>query len=461
MSSSYLKFYKKKHFCSGLFNNILFSLLIFSALTCIFLIFLIAWVRVPFQDDFWFSHELSNTGYIEWAVNRYLTFDGRHLTFVGAIQALSIKYLNHSFGLYLYISIFLFSIYFFISRYFEKQRVLNVIILTIFVFISLIFSFKSHVVQTVFWKVGGIYVVSLSFFILWATFLINDRLKSNTTIVFFYFLSFTVGASTQNLAIPMLFIILFIFFKNYCETKSISKKLVISSLLVIAGLAFISFAPGNRGLNNDLTNVNFNLLRLFDVFIFYMSISKHILFSLVILPFVALITIGLSQKINGIIIIMFFGAAIASCIPFALVDGFLSNRTAIYFQFFLIIGGISLLNNIIIRFYNPKYNNAIIAVNLFIFGLAIPFILIKNILIGYDIKQRYYERMAVISASTEKFVEVEQIEIKIMNTTFLVYFSDINEDVSSFPNLYKAQYFGLDSIKALPVLKTNEIKSEE
>lgn len=424
------------------FNVLYFTFLMSSIIA----IALICFNKFIYTDDMAFIMELGDNNVFNWAWDRYFNWDGRHLTPWGILQAFNIKYLHHTVILLMYFTAFCSAILLMVKMEFNKtMSKLKNITFYLLIVISFFFMFKAHITQTLFWAVGGFYSVMLLGITVWLYFF-NKNLTTNKTL--FYIYSFFIGASTQNITAPLLFIIIAHFIFNNKYNK---KHLMLTFIAVLAGGLFITLAPGNANravINHESLSI-IAVIKNFGITTFqFLLISKALL---LLTPYISIYAHSnnfITKNTQSSHILVLFGAALASVAPFALVTGVAANRTAIYFQFFLAFALIHLWIKIF-QYLKTKgitlrvikqVNSAV----LIVFLTAVP---ILNFINSFEIKEKNNKRIEIVKANRGNDLILEPIAPTIKTTNFLTFFNDISTDPDWWSNKAFAAYYNLKSVK--------------
>lgn len=393
-----------------------------------------------------FIMQLGDDNIFKWAWDRYFNWDGRHLTPWGILQAFNIKYLHHTVTLLLYFTAFCSAILLMVKMEFDKTKSkLKDYIFYLLIVISFFFMFKAHITQTLFWAVGGFYSVMLLGMTVWL-FYFYKNLQTNNTL--FYIYSFFIGASTQNITAPLLFIIIAHFIFNNKYNK---KHLIFTFIAVLAGGLFITLAPGNTSravIHHESLSI-IAIIKNFGVTTFqFLLISKALLLLTPLLALYAYSNNYITKKTQPGHILILFGAALASVAPFALVTGVAANRTAIYFQFFLAFALIHLWIKVFqylkIKGITLRVIKQVNSVVLIAFLTIIPII---NFINSFEIKEKNNKRIEVIKANSGNDLILEPIAPTIKTTNFLTFFNDITTDPDWWANKTFAAYYNLKSVK--------------
>jgi hypothetical protein len=416
--------------------------------------FLLSFNKFAWADDFAFQIMLSNQNLFEWAWERYLSFDGRHLTIWGIIQGFNIKYLPLQLTIAIYFLAFAFGIgitlklLFFADNIFKINTFISILAITL----SFLIIFRAHAFETIYWAVGGMYSLMLLGFALWWYLFTKTETLPNSTIdkTAFFVLSFLIGSSTQNLAAAILFILIYIFFT---DKKRAKKPLIIAFLLVTAGALFISLAPGNTSRGFDVSAMDFSVIELINNFVVviikYLKLSRS---SIVITFSIALLLFKLgtlpNSKNNLKKVLLFLGAALATALPFVILPvGLISNRTAIYFQFFFSLSLIFFYLFIIQCITKKKViPRVLFQLNAALIIGCVSIVPILNFANSFKLKHEYQNRKSIIIHNSEKSdLSIPLIKPSLHISNYLNYFKDITDDPEFWRNQAFAEYYGYKS----------------
>lgn len=413
--------------------------------------FLLSFNKFAWADDYSFQMMLKNNNLFEWAWERYLTFDGRHLTIWGLIQGFNIKYLPLQLTIALYFIVFAFGIAIIFKQLFftnitNKQ---NAIISILTIILSFLIIYRAHAFETIYWSVGGLYSLILGGFACW--FYLLGKIEFTKERYFFkmafYILSLLIGSSTQNLSVAILFILLF---KIIIEKKWKNSQLQIGFLLVLAGTLIISLAPGNTSRGLNVNSIDFSILGLINNFtslnIQYINLSR----SSIIISFPIALLLYKSGNIsnsknNFKNAILFLGAALSTVLPFIILpEGLASNRTAIYFQLFFSLSLIYFYL-IIIQYITNKIalHKLFYQLNAGLIITCVSIVPVFNFVNSFKLKNEYKNReMMIINNSDKSTLSISIIRPSLDIYNYLNYFKDITEDPNFWRNQAFAEYYG-------------------
>ena len=352
----------------------------------------------------------------------------------------------------------------------SKYRILEskkIIIFTLSIILIFWLSCYKNISETIYWATGGVYTLNLFLSLLWIVFFNNIYEKKNKIIVKIFFLvfSFFVGATTQNLTIPLL---LFIFFTTLIDFLSNKTKLlfynILVSLFLIIGLIYITFAPGNiyRIRKTGNGKLDLNLLQIIKNF--YILIVRH--FNLIIpliLIFVFIIiylntykNVAIHNKdyknlsfINTLIKYKWLFISLSSIFTFTVNKNLASPRTSIYFICFLLIFMyINILN--FLKLNNSfKINNLTVNIFLFIISISGISFSLYNLQKGKELKNKMVFRENLFSKSKNKVVEVKLINPHLKSYCFN--FTDFSMENNPKFNWIKDTYIDYYKLKDIIV----------
>ena len=303
-------------------------------------------------DDYAILNEVENLGLYKRCLNGYYNWDGRYLTIGAFLQGFFLKYLPVRIVTLIWSLLFLLSGYF-ISLFIEKElslnfktKISNRIFFRTFIIILFCFVSSSHFSQTVHWATGGVYTFNLFIGSLWLYF--NNKRNGN----FFYYLSVVIltlllSTSTQNLLLPLM---VYIIIKIVFDSKNNLKLNLFLLTIMICGFSIINFAPGNTirlGEINDNLLTNFSFIKLLKYIVkfsfLYTKYSIFLIFSMLFLFFAFNKKIQFHFLKNSKAIKYYFTnyqfllIAFISIVPFIVLPSLASERTSIYFLFFIFI----------------------------------------------------------------------------------------------------------------------------
>lgn len=295
-------------------------------------------------DYFGFSAALKENKITDYLWNGYLKWDGRFLSLSALIQCFLVLYFPHVIIVLFYSALFLIN-GLLIGKILDIQiKGEKRILLHILIIISLFYGFYSHISETVFWAVGGVYTLHLFFgliLILYLKYGSKQFVKYDLGIV--VLLSLISGSTSQNFS-PALIIYL-AYFLIFIPRESDKNRYWFALGGLLAGLSIISLAPGNFiRANGNESNFNLDVIWLMKLFV---GITlRYLKFSLVLIAFAifsALLMAGRmtytaeSFKKHLKADFVWFLMALATVAPMVFVPSETSLRTSIFFMAFLYV----------------------------------------------------------------------------------------------------------------------------
>lgn len=451
----------------------------------------------PKADDFSRLNEINKLGIVPHVINRYNSWDGRAIS-VGFIQALFLKYLpveiiNVIWSSCLILTAFIsLKIFLYLSKINKKIKTLDYFIGAAIFSSVLWYGFKPHLSDTVYWAIGGIYIMALLFAVIWlylwfTKFSFQQNIRPLHKVLFSLFTVY-VGALTQNLSCALLAYMGIEMIKAVLEKDAIIiKRTILVILLLITGLLIVVVAPGNfirstyglQSFNMNLpvivtnyfkTSAHFTILSLILFVLLFISIPIIVIFSIYSThqKLKKRITISLKRKysisldvitIKQIVVTIlsrfqFFLAAFFSALPFALVPDFNSPRTSIYFMAFMLFWTYfeiipfilkHIMRQTIYETKPPSYRPYVLIT---IFLLGTLSIVITHIINLNRIKKDVLKRENIIKTYSNKNVDVVIYPIDQTKIPFSYRFSDIASDKDNWINQAVAAMYRLKSIRA-------------
>lgn len=441
---------------SKILNQIVFIL----ALISLFSIIGLSFFNWRWCDDFIFEYQISTKGIWGFMIDMYKNWDGRNLTIQSFIHLIFIKYLPHKIVIFIWTLLFIFNNILIISlikkdflKVKEKLKIdiLIALILNIFIFYGL----KTYISEIVFWKVGGVYLIHTLFALLWIHLLL---LEKNNSVLFALF-SIIVGTLSQNLSIPLLFLIIVNFIVSKKENKKPNIKFFLLNLLcIIIGIAFVSFSPGTFIRANSWDNsFNFNIIKIIG---YGIGITKRYFlynwFLFLLSPFVALIfrniytqTTKKIKTIDGVIWIVF---GFVSILPMVLVPNETPTRTSLFFGLFVFVGLTILFYKISYQLEN-KINKNIINSLLLLFLIFHLFSIKNHYKVAINIEKQMKERYKTIEKSkNEEIVYLKPLKFDSEPFSLNISKYDITKDPNFWVNNEWQLYFNKKQI----ILNSNQ-----
>ena len=405
----------------------------------------------PWGDDFCTMFLRSKHSPFSYAMHFYQNRDGRFLTFfMQSLLSFNVKVAKYS--VYIWISFFLLLNYLVLIFLTGKEKAKN---LWAFFFITIIFwiGFRRHIAETVYWSTGGGYVFATWLGLAWIYLYDKLNLDKVKTYLYWGLFSFIAGLTSFSLSPALLTYAFYDRIHAYYLNRDLrvfkDTKFLFSMVLLLAGTVVMVVAPGNFIRAKDPSEP-------FQGFLLWNLIvvnSKFILFGW---PLVFLCAI-FAYQFKDMIKVMntskrwqWFLTALATASPFALLNGFTSPRTAIFFHAFF---SILLISCFKILFDKFSYN---VRVSKF---LSITVVIVFFVMISKD----HYE---AISYSEEYSAQIEQME-KNRGTRKKLYFikkhfepkslriTNFSHEANFSANECAAIYFDLESIQYNIIPKRN------
>ncbi len=407
-------------------------------------------------DDYYLMNDCKNN-ILNHCIANYLEFDGRCLTLGAFLQAFSL--LNFQ----IEVIIFMWSLCFMGSGLlilsiinFDLEISFTISEKYIFtILFALIFWIGSHkhLAETIYWATGGIYSFWLFMAAIWIYFYLQLQKNNFNSIqkIVFLFYSILTAASTQNLTIGLITLVIIYCILNYLSEKKSSNKLnYIILISLIIGLLFIVLAPGNffrmQGVNNSeiadktiLYFLKYNLKNIIRyIYWSFLLLILSITFGGVLFVYFnpnfnfkfERLSLNLKIKNKQFWVIFlentkWFWITASTLTPFIIIPAVVSPRTAIYFMFFLTIFCVSATFNIL-KHYFIKTNNVIQAntnynkCNLLILLLLISILTftIYNLNEGFKLKKAITEREHILKNNPNKVIYMKVIDTKLNTTLF-------------------------------------------
>jgi hypothetical protein len=456
-------------------KRIYFKLLALFALACFCLILLLnVYTFYNGGDDYYFISDLQKVGVLQNCINGYNNWDGRYLALGAFVQGMSLLYLPIELATFFWNLAFLSSgiiLYYVIQLESQKPHLvfnLKPILLFVFPILLWIGSYK-HIAETIYWGTGGVYSFDLLLGAIWVIGFLKFQ-KNNYNLILkiiFILFSLIVGASTQNLAIALITLVLISiiidFLKNNNSKASFNLLLL---LILIIGLLFITLAPGNQLRINEVKKIaKPDLTLLYFAENFARTLFLYLKWSLVLIilsifssfaisfssegeVFFYNLEINLKTKTGWADLIADFKwllVAISTITPFLTIPEVVSPRTAIYFMFFIMIFVILFTSKII------RPAERIIVRDNYWFSKLLFFILIlgifvfasSNFISGKALKKEVLAREIILKKGRNKTVYIKPINPNLNSVCFK--FSDfVNDGTESVASILENQerFFG-------------------
>ena len=418
------------------------------------------------SDDYGFMYNVDKYGVLKYCIDGYFNWDGRFLSLGAFVQCNLIKYLPVEFITFIWSTCFLVSGYIMFKIVCFERKIIfqNKKHLSIFALLLIstlwVLSIK-HISETIYWATGGVYSLQLFLGAIWTYLYVYFEKKQINFVTKVLFLTFSIiqGASTQNLAFPLMTLVFIGILANLEEKTNLSFKILIFIALFF-GLAFISFAPGNslRMLATGLKPINkIGILELFEnLFKVIKTFGIRSVIVIILLIFIALYLKKVNIKsfkfysnkisfIENLVKFKWLLVAISSFFPFVFAPAYLGHRTTIYFIFFLQL--------FLVDFIVSKNNNQfkVLSKN-YLKSIALFFILVLlfvgyNFYKGFQLKSQITERTEILKRSNGKVISIKIIDPKYFSPCYR--FSDYPLDDlknESFIINTQQEYFGIKKI---------------
>ena len=457
-----------KFFAPIIKENKYANILVFLAFSTIVMILLLCINTFYWADDYAFINDLREFGIFQKCIDGYYNWDGRFFTLASFCQ--------HFFLLNFPIQIvtFIWSLCFLTSGFIvfliineeinlkylsAKNRLLSFLLLSIILW----FGAYEHTFETIYWATGGFYSLVLLFGSFWILFFLKFQKNQFSQIskVLFLVFSVIVGASTQNLSIALILLVLITIFVDYKENqKSNFTFNVLVFFAVLFGLIFIVIAPGNwvrLQEVNHLGKTNFSIFNLLKNYFFILMRYCYHSLLLVSIGILAGISIGFVLFKNQIFNINYLKKinfkfdfltlvknlkwlilAISTILPFVFIPNIVSARTEIYFEFFLLIfivsSVIKSLKKIFLDCENDYFNKNILLISYFfilVILISCNVFAIYNFKKGLLLKQIISERETFMKNSENKTIHLKPIDLSLIPQIYQFTDLTLNENESN------------------------------
>lgn len=420
----------------------------------------------PYLDYFYFKGGVEKDGIYQFILTHYFYLDGRFASIPALIQIALIKFLPHTLIISIYALIFLSFSFFFTKSisYFNNNRwTYGLLILII---LSFFYGFHTHIRNTVYWAVGGVYSLHLLFTIIWVLFLdkwLNNKFRSKYHF-FAICLSFIIGGVSQNLfpALIIYYAYLFIIRKDIIIINKIT-----TFIATVTGFIITAIAPGNfRRMDAFEGAIDLSPLNLSSNF-FGITVN-YLNYSFLLFLFIAITAIyhgifikntipnrldNLDNRKHFTISIVFILMAFSTIVPMIIIPKQAAPRTAIFFMLF---NSLALFN--FIAYYTAKYKNKlkvrpIIKTSIPIIALLLHLVIIPRHYISANItykNQKENEEMIMEQIHKgEKNIVIK--EIRTPKATFTTQYTScpLSSDANYFANQQLSLYYNVDAIIAI------------
>jgi len=194
-------------------------------------------------DDFQFESWLQSLEILEVMWNMYNNWDGRALSIFTFLQMLSIKLLPHKVTVLIWTFVYIL----FVGALIKLQKEIKLNLITIgFISVVFFYGFFIHISETVYWAVGGIYILMALFGILWLI-LVNQVFEYQKNIAAFYIISFVTFISTPNLTIPLFsYVIINIIIDMINRNKKNYLHFIYLFFILLFSITIIVVSPGTQ-----------------------------------------------------------------------------------------------------------------------------------------------------------------------------------------------------------------------
>jgi hypothetical protein len=244
-------------------------------------------------DDFSFLNELKKNGVLNNAVIGYNTWDGRFLSLTWLLQQVAFVYCSVQTMVFFWSLCFLLSgflLFYSISNESTIGKISQMKKTFIILFLTLLFWLGSvtHFSQTIYWATGGVYSFNLFIGALWIVLFLKfqkeefNKFQKGLYVLF----SLIVGATTINLAIGLITLVLLTLWIDYLSKNKQKNNFnfMVLALLTI-GFLFILVAPGNFVRAAEINKMNgqnelsWNVIsNYFSVLFLYLKWSSILIF---------------------------------------------------------------------------------------------------------------------------------------------------------------------------------------
>ena len=457
-----------KFFAPIIKENKYANILIFLAFSTIVMVLLLCTNTFYWADDYAFINDLRKFGILQKCIDGYYNWDGRFFTLASFCQHFFLLNFPIQIVTFIWSLCFLtsgFIIFFIINEeinlnnLYEKNRLLSFILFPIILW----FGAYKHTFETIYWATGGYYSLVLLFGSFWILYFLKFQRNQFSRIskVLFLIFSVIVGASTQNLSIALILLVLITIFIDSKENQKPNFTFnILVFFAVLFGLIFIVIAPGNwvrLQEVNHLGKTDFSILNLIKNYFFILiRYSYHSLLLIFIAVFGG-ISIGFVLFKNQVLNVNFIKKinfkfdfltlvknlkwlilALSTILPFVFIPNIVSARTEIYFEFFVLIFIISsvikLLKKVFLSHENHFYakNNALISY-LFVLIILISCntFVIYNFKKGLLLKQIISERETFMENSENKTIHLKPIDLSLIPQIYQFTDLTLNENESN------------------------------
>jgi hypothetical protein len=451
------------------------NIITFLSIISVLLIIGISFLTWRFCDDFRYEKTLSSQGVFHYMYNLYSTFDGRFISIASFIQLSLIKYLDLKVVVFIWALLFTIN-GFLISKIFLDELGYKIILSKwTFLFVSLLtclglfYGFYAHISETVFWAVGGAYMVHMFLGLTWL--IISKKVlrepEKKFNLALFLLYTFIVGMLTQNLVVCL---IVFLFLEiilnfNISERKLLYYRIALIVLLILGAL-IVSLSPGSLYRIKQYKG-SFDTNAIHYLGYFYFTLKVFLRASIVLIPSAIFIGYILVLNVpelfyseeqhykknflNFIRNVKWIIIALSSIVPFLLVPKTVCYRTSLFFQIFLFTGLVLFTINFLrkIHFKNIKIIRKTVNI-LVITGLTVSLLfLIYNYKIGirYQRHMNENDKYLVSMKGSQDTVVVSDLELRYKPFVFNLRDWTLTEDPNTWINKEWSFYYDIQNIR--------------
>lgn len=415
-----------------------------------------------FLDYFFFKGGIEQDGLFKFQLVQYFWWDGRFFTFTALIQSLLIAWAPH----WIIILFYAACLAVVPALFLQYTKLFNIDIKPVsyasayfFLLILFFYGFYSHLAQSLFWAVGGVYMLGLVVFIL---FLLVAETLSEAKLFSWKGLTF-IGVTTiagglgQNVFPGTLLFLVFVLLSKW---KSINKfTFFIGALGHLASMAIVVLSPGNaRRSHFWKSEYEVSLLRLIENFIGvlkgYFSISLLLAIGMIVFVLIFYRVDSKSFKAKDHIVraVLFLAMMLAVSIPFALLPEAATPRTSLVFMICFSLGlfHVSALLKFrlsgMIAEITPCWANILMIIAMMGHGYY-TWLHIEAGRNAIDIQQR--NENAILKQKSEGVKNIQLHYEKIPISVFSVNYTDAtvsSSDSGYWVNEQLALYYGVESV---------------
>lgn len=317
-------------------------------------------------DDYSIMNEINDFGIFKRCVNGFYTWDGRYLTPAAFLQGFFLSALPVGIITLFWNLCFLASG---IYMYFILKEENNTIIISrSSIYLPLLFAIAfwlgsyKHITQTIYWATGGVYSFNLLLGAVWLFWFYKiQKSEAFLSRAMFLFSTIFIGLTTQNLTIGLMTLLLLTIINDTLKKENKNQALnVLLLLIILGGTIFLSTAPGNFIRIKEINNSSLTDISIWQIAknlcIIAFAYLKVILLMLPIAISVGIVCLTekgrtISTAFRKIVVIprtkaqiivfiedyKYLLAALSTILPLVTIPGVASERTSIYFMFFLFL----------------------------------------------------------------------------------------------------------------------------